>query len=235
VATTARRIAWGKFMNAGQTCVAPDHVWVERNAAPALLDALRDAIRGFYGADPQLSPDYGRIINRRHFDRLHAMLGDGTIHHGGRADAADLYLEPTLLTGVAADSAVMDGEIFGPLLPVVEYDDIGEVLTWLRGRSAPLALYLFTRDRALARRVVASTRSGGVCVNDTVSHLLGRDLPFGGVGDSGMGDYHGRAGFECFTHRRTVMRRSFAMDPGFRYPPPAASLAALKRMMRYFG
>ena len=234
VETSARRIAWGKFMNAGQTCVAPDHVWVERKVAPALLDALRDAIRGFYGDDPQQSPDYGRIVNRRHFDRLHAMLGDGKVFHGGRSDADDLFIEPTVLTNVAAESAVMSEEIFGPILPVLVFDEIGEVIRHLNGQPSPLALYLFTKCRRTMDLVVASTRSGGVCINDTVSHILGRDLPFGGVGDSGMGDYHGRASFECFTRRRSVLWRSLAIDPGFRYPPPGASLAALKRLMRFF-
>lgn len=232
---TARRIVWGKFMNAGQTCVAPDHLWVDRRIAPALLDALRKAIRDFYGDDPQRSPDYGRIIHRRHFDRLHAMLNDGRIAHGGRADPDDLYFEPAILTNVAEDSAVMGEEIFGPILPVLEYDEIDEVLTTLRGQPLPLALYLFTADRTLQDRVLAETRSGGVCINDTISHIIGRDLPFGGVGESGMGSYHGRASFECFTHQRAVLRRSLRIDPAFRYPPPRASLAALKRLMRFFG
>ncbi len=235
IETTARRIVWGKFMNAGQTCVAPDHLWVDRKVAPALLDALRDAIRGFYGDNPQQSPDYGRIVNRRHFDRLNALLGDGKVIHGGRSDADDLYIEPTVLTDVAVESAVMAEEIFGPILPVLVFDEIDEVITRLKAQPSPLALYLFTRCSKTMDQVVSSTRSGGVCINDTVSHILGRDLPFGGVGDSGMGDYHGRASFECFTRRRSVLSRSLAFDPDFRYPPPGASLAVLKRLMRFFG
>jgi aldehyde dehydrogenase (NAD+) len=232
---TARRIVWGKFMNAGQTCVAPDHVWVDRGVAPALLDALHNAIRAFYGENPQQSPDYGRIVNRRHFDRLHAMLGDGKVFHGGRSDAGDLYIEPTVLTDVAADSVVMRDEVFGPILPVLVFDEIEEVIARLKHQPSPLALYLFTNCRKTMDRVVSSTRSGGVCINDTVNHILGRDLPFGGVGDSGMGDYHGRASFECFTRRRTVLQRSLRLDPEFRYPPPGASLSVLKRLLRFFG
>jgi aldehyde dehydrogenase (NAD+) len=235
VETTARRIVWGKFMNAGQTCVAPDHLWVDRKIAPALLEALRAAIRGFYGEDPQQSPDYGRIVNRRHFDRLHAMLGDGKVFHGGRSDTDDLYIEPTVLTDMNRDSAVMGEEIFGPVLPVLEFDQIDEVIMHLAEQPSPLALYLFTRCRETMDHVLASTRSGGVCINDTVSHILGRDLPFGGVGDSGMGDYHGHAGFECFTQRRSVLWRSLQIDPEFRYPPPGVSLPVLKRLMRFFG
>jgi aldehyde dehydrogenase (NAD+) len=235
IETTARRIVWGKFMNAGQTCVAPDYLWVDRTIAPALLDALRAVIKEFYGADPQRSPDYGRIVNRRHFDRLHALLEDGKIFHGGRSDVDDLYIEPTVLTDVAAESAAMSEEIFGPILPVLMFDKIDEVIARLNDQPSPLALYLFTNCRKTMDRVVSSTRSGGVCINDTVSHILGRDMPFGGVGDSGMGDYHGRASFDCFTRRRSVLKRSFAFDPHFRYPPPRGSLAVLKRLMRFFG
>lgn len=231
----ARRIVWGKFMNAGQTCVAPDHVWVDRRAAPALLAALARAVRDFYGENPQKSGDYGRIIHRKHFDRLLAHLREGTIHIGGRVDAEDLYIEPTILTGVTRDSALMNEEIFGPVLPVLEFDDVGEWLELQRNQPSPLALYLFTGDRTSQERVLRETRSGGVCINDTMTHIIGRDLPFGGLGQSGMGSYHGRAGFECFTHPRSVLRCSLAFDPSFRYPPPKTPLAALKRLMRFFG
>jgi aldehyde dehydrogenase (NAD+) len=234
VAMTARRIVWGKFMNAGQTCVAPDHLWVDRRIEPALLDAMRAEIRSFYGENPQQSPDYGRIVNRRHYDRIHALLADGKILHGGRADAEELYIEPSILTDVPMDSAVMRDEIFGPVLPVLEYDDLSEVLAIQRELPPPLAIYLFTAERGLQERVLAATRSGGVCINDTISHIIGSDLPFGGVGESGMGTYHGRAGFECFSHQRSVLRRSLAIDPAFRYPPPKAPLETLKRVMRYF-
>lgn len=231
----ARRIVWGKFMNAGQTCVAPDFVWADRRIASPLVAAMRDTLRSFYGEDPQRSADFGRIINGRHCERLEALLGEGTILSGGRTDAADLYIAPTILGDVSWDSPAMREEIFGPILPVLEYDRIDEVLAKLRELPPPLALYLFTHDRALHERVLAGTRSGGVCLNDTISHILGRDLAFGGVGESGMGAYHGRAGFECFTHPRSVLRRSLAKDPTFRYPPPQASLPMLRRMMRWFG
>jgi acyl-CoA reductase-like NAD-dependent aldehyde dehydrogenase len=234
VELTARRIVWGKFMNAGQTCVAPDHLWVDRRIGAPLLDAMRREIRRFYGENPQHSPDYGRIVNDRHFDRLQALLADGRIIHGGRADAQELYIEPTILTDVAADCAAMRDEIFGPILPVMEFDEPGEVLAIQRNLPPPLALYLFTADRGLQERLLSATRSGGVCINDTISHIIGNDLPFGGVGESGMGTYHGRAGFDCFSHPRSVLRRSLRIDPAFRYPPPQASLATLKRVMRYF-
>jgi aldehyde dehydrogenase (NAD+) len=230
---TARRIAWGKFMNAGQTCVAPDFVLVDRRVQTSLVAALQRAICQFYGDDPQRSPDYSRIINRKHLDRLTGYLGSGQIAHGGQHDANDLYLAPTILTGVEADAPLMQEEIFGPILPVVAFDNLDDTLASLRDRPTPLALYLFTKDRPTQQRVLAATRSGGVCINDTVTHMIGKDLPFGGLGDSGLGAYHGQASFDCFTHRRSVLRRSLAFDPKLRYPPPRISLATLKRAYRY--
>ena len=235
VETTARRIIWGKFMNAGQTCVAPDHVWVDHRIAPALLDAMMKTLADFHGEFPQQCPDYGRIIDRRHFERLTQYLKQGDIACGGECDPADLYMAPTILTNVLWDAPVMTEEIFGPILPMMEFSDIDGVLANLRERPKPLAVYLFTRDRALQKRVLAGTQSGGVCINDTILQILGNDLPFGGVGESGMGSYHGRASFDCFSHKRAVMRRPFALDSGFRYPPPGVSLRVLKRLLRFLG
>ncbi len=232
--TVARRIVWGKFMNAGQTCVAPDHVLVDQRVGDELVEAMKRVLRDFYGDDPRNNSNYGRIVNRRHFDRLVSHLGSGRIVCGGELDAGDLYIAPTILTEVATDAPVMQEEIFGPILPVLEFASVDEVLTSLRNRPTPLALYLFARDRAIQDRVLAETRSGGVCINDTVSHIIGHHLPFGGLGESGMGAYHGRAGFDCFSHRRSVLRRSLAFDPQLRYPPPRFSLGTLKRFYRFF-
>ena len=222
---TARRIAWGKFMNAGQTCVAPDFVLVDRCIRQSFVDALKQAVHEFYGDNPQQSPNYGRIVNRQHFDRLAGYVGGG--------DAADLYIPPTILTDVSWDSLVMQEEIFGPILPVLEFENLNEVLAQLRDRPTPLALYLFTNDRATQERVVTNTRSGGVCINDTVVQIIGHDLPFGGVGESGMGRYHGKASFDCFTHQRVVVRRSTVFDSRLRYPPPKLSLQKLKKAYRF--
>jgi aldehyde dehydrogenase (NAD+) len=230
---TARRIACGKFMNAGQTCVAPDFVLVDHRVRAPLVAALKRAILQFYGEDPQESPDYGRIINRKHLDRLTGYLSSGQIEHGGQHDPSDLYLAPTILTGVPAEAALMQEEIFGPILPVLEFDKLDDVLALLRDRPTPLALYLFTRDRATQERVLTATRSGGVCLNDTVTHSFGKGLPLGGLGESGLGAYHGKASFDCFTHYRSVLRRSFRFDSKLRYPPPRTSLAILKRAYRF--
>ncbi|MCX8092367.1 MAG: aldehyde dehydrogenase family protein [Verrucomicrobiae bacterium] len=230
---TARRIAWGKFMNAGQTCVAPDFVLAEQPIRHRLLEALQRAVREFYGDDPRQSPHYGRIVNRRHFERLTGLLNAGRIVCGGQQDVDTLYLAPTILADVPPDAPVMQEEIFGPILPVLTFEQLDEALAKLADRPTPLALYLFTNDRAVQQRVLARTRSGGVCLNDTVMHLLSKDLPFGGLGESGMGAYHGRAGFEAFSHYRSVLRRGFWPDFRLRYPPPRVGLPTLRRMARW--
>ncbi len=233
IETTARRIVWGKFMNAGQTCVAPDYVLADRAISAALVEALCRAIRAFYGECPRNSPDYGRIVNRSHFDRLVGLLGSGRVACGADHDADDLYLAPTVLDRVALDDAVMGEEIFGPILPVLEFASLDEALGLVRERPTPLALYLFTRDRRTQERVLAGARSGGVCLNDTVVHAINLDLPFGGLGESGMGAYHGRSSFDCFTHYRSVLHRSLLFDPSLRYPPQRFSLQTLKRAYRF--
>jgi aldehyde dehydrogenase (NAD+) len=233
VEVTARRIVWGKFLNAGQTCVAPDFVMVERPARDRLIAAMQEALREFYGEDPQRSSAYSRIVNRRHFDRLAGYLGGGRIVHGGQRDADDLYFAPTLLVGVGWDAPVMQEEIFGPILPLLEFDALDEAVARLRERPTPLAFYLFTPDRATQDRVLAETRSGGICLNDVVLHMIGKEMPFGGLGESGLGAYHGRASFDCFSHRRPVLRRPFAFDSKLRYPPPRITLATLKRAYRF--
>jgi aldehyde dehydrogenase (NAD+) len=235
VRTAARRIAWGKFLNAGQTCVAPDHVWVDRRIADAFTAELATCLREFFGEDPQRSADYGRIINRRHFDRISSLLDGATVVHGGQRDAESLYISPTLVRDPAAGSALMETEIFGPVLPILAFEDLDEVIGFLNGRPSPLALYPFTSDRATEQRLLSALRSGGVCVNDTLMHLLVKDLPFGGIGASGMGAYHGKAGFDAFSHRRSVLRRALSPDPSMRYPPAKADLSLLRRFGRFLG
>jgi aldehyde dehydrogenase (NAD+) len=231
-ALAARRIAWGKFMNAGQTCVAPDFVLVQRSVAGPFVAALKQSLRDFYGDDPSRSADYGRIVNARHFARLVNYLGDGRMVHGGTHHAEDLYLAPTLLADVRPDAPVMREEIFGPILPVLEFDRLEQALAALRGRPTPLALYAFTGNRDTEARILAEVRSGGVCINDVISHMIGLALPFGGAGESGLGSYHGRAGFDAFSQPRAVMRRATWLDTPFRYPPPRISLAGVRRAMR---
>ncbi len=231
--TAARRILWGKCMNAGQTCVAPDYVLVEEAVREPLLRALAAALEPFAGGRGRNNPHYGRIINRGHFDRVAAYLSQGRIVCGGELDRDDLFIAPTILADVDFQSPVMEEEIFGPVLPVAGFTGLDWVFEFLRRRPKPLALYLFTEDRAVQRRVIAETSSGGVCINDTVSHMINKELPFGGVGDSGMGAYRGRTGFDTFSHHKSVMRRSLRIDPKMRYSPGALPLERLKKIYRF--
>lgn len=230
---TARRIIWGKCLNAGQTCIAPDYLLVDHRIREPLVEEMRKALRAFFGEDPLNSAHYGRIVHRAHFDRLVSFLQDGTLLHGGEYDAESRYIAPTLLGNVAGDAPVMKQEIFGPILPVLEFDRIDEALSFIRDRPDPLALYLFSTDKRTCQRVEMETRSGGLCLNDTVVHLLCKNLPFGGRGDSGMGAYHGKSGFDRFSHHKTIVQRSLRPDPLFRYPPVKVSLAKLKRFFPF--
>jgi aldehyde dehydrogenase (NAD+) len=215
----ARRIAWGKFVNAGQTCIAPDYVLVDEEVHDRFVDALVAEIGSFYGADPRTSPHYGRIVNDRHLGRLEKLLGAGTVVTGGIVDHDARFLGPTVVTGVTRDDPVMQEEVFGPVLPVLPVGSLDDATAFVRAGDHPLALYVFTEDDAAADRVVAATASGGVCVNGTLFHISNPHLPFGGVGPSGMGAYHGRFGFDTFSHLRAVHHRSTKADPPLLYPP----------------
>jgi len=217
----ARRVAWGKFLNAGQTCVAPDFVLVDRRAEGPFLEALTSHVRHFYGEDPVVSPDFGRVVNGAHLERLTGLISatKGRVVAGGRAVPDQLYLAPTVVADVGWDDPLMQEEIFGPVLPVVAYEDIDDVLATLAEREKPLAVYVYTRDRRLAERVVAETSSGGVCVNHNCVQLAVPSLPFGGVGASGTGAYHGKAGFDTFSHQKAVLRSPAGAEVPVMYPP----------------
>ncbi len=218
----ARRIAWGKLLNAGQTCVAPDHVLIERGSVEAFVAAYRRSVRRMLGKDPQASPDYGRIVSRAHFDRLARLLKEGHIAHGGRHDGDDLFVEPTALTRLPEGARVLEEEVFGPILPIVEVDSIDDAIARINAGPKPLAVYLFSSDPAIRRRVIDETSSGAVVLNDVVIHLSSPDLPFGGIGESGFGAYHGKAGFDTFSHLKPVLERAAWIDPPLRYPPYSA-------------
>jgi aldehyde dehydrogenase (NAD+) len=216
----ANRIVWGKFLNAGQTCVAPDHVLVHEAVRDELTDRMTNAIAAMYGSDPQQSPDYARIVNARHFARLEGLMARGvSIASGGRTDAGDRYIEPTLMADVAADAPVMEEEIFGPLLPIIGVSDVDAAIDRVNAGDKPLALYAFSRDPKTLDHVVAHTSSGGVALNHVVLQLLPPGLPFGGVGQSGTGAYHGRANIDAFSHRKSVLAKPTRMDPPLLYPP----------------
>ncbi len=218
----ARRITWAKFLNAGQTCVAPDYVLVDATVEDAFMGAMLRAVHDFYGDDPKSSPDYGRIVNTKHWDRLTGLLDDGGYESticGGHGDRETRYLPPTVLSGVQPGAALMQHEIFGPILPVLTVTDIDEAIAFVNERDKPLALYVFSSNDDVIDRVIANTSAGGVCVNHAVLHVAIGELPFGGVGPSGMGSYHGKAGFDTFTHRKAVLRKPTRPDPPLMYPP----------------
>jgi acyl-CoA reductase-like NAD-dependent aldehyde dehydrogenase len=219
IKSAARRIAYGRYMNSGHICTAPDHVLVWPEVKDELIAELKNAITEFYGEDPKASPDYGRIINRRNFDRLEGMLGDGTVAAGGESDADELYIAPTVVVDPPPDSQIMQEEVFGPILPVLEIDSVEAVIDWVNDHPRPLGLYVFTEDEDVAERILEATNSGDACVNDCSIHPLVPELPFGGVGNSGMGKYHGRWGYEAFTNARGVLYHSARIDPGVKYPP----------------
>ena len=216
---TARRIAWGRFMNTGQLCVAPDYVLVPEHLRLPLIEAIQTAIVSFYGSDPRRSHSYGRIVNRTHFRRLLALLKEGSIAVGGATDEDDRYIAPTVLTDLPADAAVLQEEIFGPILPVVGYGELDEALAFIRSRPKPLVFHLFTRNRRLQERLIQDVSAGTIIVNDALVSQIIPGLPFGGVGDSGMGSFHGRYSFDAFSHSKAVVRRSFRADLEVRYPP----------------
>jgi aldehyde dehydrogenase (NAD+) len=228
----ARRIAWGKFLNAGQTCVAPDYVLVHASRERELLDGLAATLREFYGEDPRRSPDLARIASRAHTERLAKLLESGEVVVGGEVDVEARYVAPTLLRAVDPGSPAMQEEIFGPVLPVLAVPDLDAAVDFVNRREKPLALYLFTRRREVEERVVARTSSGGVCVNATLWHLANPALPFGGVGESGMGAYHGRHSFEVMSHRKAVLTKPTRLDVRFAYPPYRNwKLRLLKRLL----
>lgn len=214
----ARRIAWGKYLNAGQTCVAPDYLLVHRSVKDMLLVKIKEYISTFYGNNPQQSHDYPRIINERSLDRLTTLLKGEKIYFGGQSDRSNLYLSPTIIDQVLPQSPIMQEEIFGPILPVLTYEKEEEAIDYINKHEKPLALYYFGKEKN-GRKFIDQTSSGGACINDVILHLANSRLPFGGVGESGMGSYHGRNGFDTFSHRRSVLISRNWFDIPFKYPP----------------
>jgi aldehyde dehydrogenase (NAD+) len=231
----ARRITWGKLLNAGQTCIAPDYILADRQVRDRLVDKIGESITAFYGADPKTSSSLGRIVNERHARRLQGLLeqGAGTIGAGGDVDVDGRYVAPTITVDPSPESPVMQEEIFGPILPVLAVDGPEEAKAFITARPKPLALYVFANDDDVAKDVVDHVSSGGVCINQTLMHLIPPDLPFGGVGDSGMGAYHGKRGFDAFSHQKSVLRKPTRPDLKMLYPPYKPRIERLvRRIMR---
>ncbi|KAM9557492.1 aldehyde dehydrogenase family 3 member B1-like isoform 2-T2 [Guaruba guarouba] len=221
VRSVARRVAWGRFFNAGQTCVAPDYVLCTLEMQEKLMPALREAITEFYGSNPRESPDFGRIMGQKEFQRIRALLCSGRVAIGGQTDEKDLYIAPTVLVDVQPSDPIMQEVILGPILPIVAVASVDEAIDFINNRERPLAVYVFSSDDKVVAQVLERTSSGGFCSNDTLMHMILTSLPFGGIGCSGLGKYHGKFTFDTFTHQRGCLHRNMGLEAlnALRYPP----------------
>ncbi|KAL1924753.1 uncharacterized protein VTP21DRAFT_4407 [Calcarisporiella thermophila] len=233
----ARRIAWGKFFNSGQSCIAPDYILCDKEVEAPLVEALGRALDGFFGGEPkQASKDYARVINERHWDRIAELLekSNGRVVIGGEKDRNDLFISPTVVIDVQPDDKLMSEEIFGPLLPIVSVTGLQEAITFISSRESPLAIYIFSKSQTIADQIEKNTRAGGVLVNDCLTHFTIHSLPFGGTGSSGFGKYHGRHSFEEFSHHQAYMNRGYSLPVEFsnslRYPPYSDGKLSLIKM-----
>jgi aldehyde dehydrogenase (NAD+) len=226
----AKRIVWGKFLNAGQTCVAPDYVYVEEDVLPQFISLLKAQISfNKYGDG---SNNYTRIINERHFDRILGLIDPSKVVFGGGSNRSTLFIEPTIMSGVTWDDAVMQEEIFGPVLPLLTFKDLDDAIETVRSKERPLAAYVFSSRKSEQKAVIEGLSFGGGCVNDVVMHMVNENVPFGGVGASGIGSYHGRAGFDCFTHHKTILRKGY-FETSLKYPPYSANhFRAIRRILK---
>ena len=230
---TAKRIVFGKFVNCGQTCVAPDYILCDSRIRDQLVTAICQEIRTQFGASPLENMDYGKIINEKHYLRLLSLINNEKVVCGGNHDEAGCRIEPTVMNNVSWDDAVMQEEIFGPILPILTYDDLEQAITMVESHPRPLAFYLFTEDKAVVDRVLAKCRFGGGCINDCIIHLATSEMPFGGVGESGMGGYHGKFGFEEFSHYRSIVDKKTWLDLPARYQPyTKKNLQLMRRAMK---
>lgn len=231
VAMAAKRIAFGKYLNCGQTCVAPDYVLIHESLLDKFTICIAKEIESMYGSNPLSNPSYGKIINEKHFDRLVGLLSSGPLVYGGRHKKETLQIEPSVLTRVDPESPIMQEEIFGPILPIITYQNFDEVVDFVLSRPKPLASYLFTRKTSIVKRWQSEISFGGGCINDTIMHLTTTEMGFGGVGNSGMGSYHGRKSFETFTHEKSILKKSSWLDMPIRYQPYPKSLLKILKMV----
>jgi len=235
------RICWGKFVNCGQTCIAPDYAFVAETRYTEFVEKMKDQIQVFYGKDPRTSGDYGKIINSNHATRISKLIqsSGGKVVCGGDVDVEAAYISPTLITDVDLNSKLMTDEIFGPVLPIMPMKDVSEAINFINDRAKPLAVYVFSQDKTFIDRVLTETTSGGGCVNETLMHNICKELPFGGVGESGMGAYNGKRTFDEFTHHKPMLVRSQNKDFAIRFPPYTKSkldlLTKIDSFTRFLG
>lgn len=229
----AERIVWGKFINTGQTCLAPNHVYVHREILERFQLVLAEKIKEFYGENPQESKSYGKIINEKQFDRIIEYLDEIKIIYGGKYNREELYIEPTLMGQITEYDKVMKDEIFGPILPIIEYENLDDLIKELRDKNKPLATYMFTENNQIGEKVIDQLSFGGGCINDTLSHVANTRLPFGGIGNSGMGSYHGKSGFDTFSHYKSILKKSRILNIKLAYPPYTADkLKWIKKVLK---
>ncbi len=227
----ARRIVWGKYVNAGQTCVAPDYLLVHQSVKVELLQKMKGYMKQFYGMEGNYE-ELPKIINKKHYERLLALMEGEEVIIGGKAMEESNQIEPTILDHINWDSKIMAEEIFGPILPVIEYHNLDEMIKKINSRPKPLALYYFTTSKAREKKIINSISYGGGCINDTIMHLATSYMPFGGVGESGMGGYHGKASFETFSHQKSILNKSLRIDIPLRYPPYKNKLESIKKILK---
>jgi aldehyde dehydrogenase (NAD+) len=233
LALAARRIVFGKYLNCGQTCVAPDYLYVQEDICEPLMAAIGDEILAQYGQSPLHNPDYGKIINQDHFDRLMGLIDRLKVSIGGDCNPNTLQIAPTVLKEISFSDPIMEDEIFGPILPVLTYRHLEEAIGEISARPHPLALYLFSENKSVQQKLMNDLQFGGGCINDTILHLASSHMGFGGIGGSGMGSYHGKAGFDAFTHEKAILQKNAFFDPAMRYPPYTdAKARLLRRLMR---
>lgn len=230
----AKRIIWGKLLNTGQTCIAPDYVFAHADIKQELIDTMKEVIISYYGTDAKESIDYGRIVNERQYDRLTAILekDSANVLYGGHSVKEDLYIEPTLLAVKSSSDAAMQDEIFGPILPILEFHQLDEAIQMINSHPKPLALYLFTENKNIENEVLRRVSFGGGCINDTISHAASSHLPFGGVGNSGIGAYHGRSSFELFSHNKSILKKSTKIKINIVFPPYGEKIKFIKKLMK---
>jgi aldehyde dehydrogenase (NAD+) len=229
----AKRIVWGKFLNAGQTCIAPDYILIHKDMKSHFVDFIKNEITKAFGENPKNSPDFARIVNKKNWLRLSTMIEPQKVIFGGETDIEDCYISPTLLEENSLESLLMQDEIFGPLLPILTYNDEKEIYKTISKYEKPLALYVFSDDKKFARKIVSDFSFGGGCINDTVSHFANKRLPFGGVGHSGIGAYHGQLSFDTFTHHKGVMKKANWLDIKLRYAPYSNKIETLKKLLKW--
>ncbi|HLR33814.1 MAG TPA: aldehyde dehydrogenase [Tissierellales bacterium] len=228
----AKRIVWGKLLNTGQTCVAPDYLLVHQSVKKELINNLIKYIEQFYGKNPANNREYIKIINEKHFKRLINLFSKSNIIYGGQYNLENLYISPTLINQDSWDGPIMEEEIFGPILPIIEYETLDEIIEKINNRPKPLALYFFSSNKEKSEKIINNISFGGGAINDTIMHLSSPYLPFGGVGPSGMGSYHGKKSFDTFTHYKSILKKSNLIDPNFRYPPYKGKLKAVKKILK---